>query len=739
MDWTEQKNAAASMTSDHLRDDLREFIDCNPEGLPGVLKELCAAGLADKALAAVSYAREKYAGCGDIENLEAEVRAEIGDLSGAEAILVDFIRRHRSHDRALRNLGVLLASQGRAGEGLEYLLRSLEIEPYDRDAVYNCAVAALDACDAGKAAGFAEKYVEMFPGDTEMGRLAGELKAAMCFPGANAGAIQWPSACGIGRDKATKVVMTSGTLKRFNGGTKIYNLWCRLLRSHGIYARIATVNGCYDEWLVKPERVISYAEAEAFKREGDQVRVVTSWLDTPGLEELAGSGKFYYFDAELKWTLHFREKLADYLDRDKIAKIGTHSRYIQSWYMANYGIRPALINEWSDESVFYEDAVARVAGRIGCMPDASEQDRQTFDFLSKRAREYGRGAELVEIRGDEREVAELMRTVDIFVGVNRGKDKLWGEGCPRTQQEALHCGCALVAFDCLGNREYLYDKWTGLAAPSGDTEGLWRAVRSLLDNPDLKERLRASGKGIAKGVFSEANKYALIASFLDLQDGRGCDSGGNLMSKEALSSVFPRPFWLAEEEVPFLAESAGKAARTIVEIGCAYGGSTTLLLLNKGPGVQLYSIDPFVPDSKGGVQASEQDCRYAVAEALSKSNRNDALKDWHLTKGYSHEAVRLWEKGIDLLFIDGSHHYEDVRRDFEQWSRFVAGDGRILIHDSRKDNMAKDPEDKIFSRGWAGPTRLVEELRGSPDFELVGTCHSISVFARRAGRKGNSV
>ena len=103
-----------------------------------------------------------------------------------------------------------------------------------------------------------------------------------------------------------------------------------------------------------------------YREEGYDIRIISAWLDTPGLEELIAEGQFYYFDAELKWTLEFRDKLDDFLRRDKIAAIATHSRYIQSWYMANYGVKPTVISEWSDESVFYEDSGRRIPGRIGC-------------------------------------------------------------------------------------------------------------------------------------------------------------------------------------------------------------------------------------------------------------------------------------------------------------------------------------------------------------------------------------
>jgi len=719
-----------------LPDCLRESVDRDPCSLPGILRELCDAKRRQEALSLVSYALAKYPDSPDLYNLQAELKYEIGNESGAKEDLLRLIERWPRHAKALNNLGVILGQEGNGREALDCFIGSLAVDPYDRNTVCNCAAAALNAHDVGKAVEHIGRYLDKSPDDAEVLQLSRELAVASSSPQSSVQAVRSASDYDYPQRDVTKVIITSGTLERFNGGAKIYNLWAKLLRKNRVDAYIATQDGSYDKWLVNHEPVISYRDVEDFRRKGDQVRVCSGWLNTPGLERLVGEGQFYYFDAELNWTLQFRDKLDRYLNSGAIARIGTHSRYIQSWYMANYQIKPILINEWSDESVFYEDARERIPGRIGCMPDASPEDRKAFDFLAGKVEEFGRGAELIEVNGDERQVADSLRTVDIFVGLNPGKHPFWGEGCPRTQQEALHCGCVLVAFDCLGNREYLYDNWTGLMSPSGDTEGLWQAVKSLLENTHAKERLRAGGKNIAEGLFSERDKYKLVSSFLGLarrgglaDDARAESAGG--MTKEELRSIFPRPFWLAEEEVPFLARAAGDASSAIVEIGCAYGGSTAVFLLNKKRGVWVYSVDPFVPDSKGGVQAAAQQCHDAVAQALLKKGRGEAFEDWRLINDYSQNAAKWWDKEIDLLFIDGSHHYEDVKQDFQQWSRFVGRNGRILIHDSRKDNIAEDPSDRNFSRGWMGPTRLAEELRSSCDFRLVDTCHSISVFARR--------
>jgi len=516
--------------------------------------------------------------------------------------------------------------------------------------------------------------------------------------------------------ESTKIIFTSGFAPRYNGGVKIYNLWTQLLRKHGYDACIATVDGQFEQWLVSHQPVISYEEVNVLKRKGYNIIIVSGWLDTLYLERLVGDGQFYYFDAELRWTLHFREKLDYFLKRNMIAGIGTHSRYIQSWYMAEYGTTPILINEWSDTTIFYPKPEVRVPGRIGCMVESAE-DEEVYQFLRRKCLGSELCESVVRIAGDEHVVADTMRTVDIFVGLNQGKHPLWGEGCPRTQQEAMHCGCVVVAFDVLGNREYLYHNWSGLLVPPGDLEGLWDAIEFLLKNDAEKERLRANGTQLIRALFSEAGKFDLISHFLRL----------NGMTKEDLGAIFPKPFWLNDREIPYLARCAASARSSIVEIGCAYGGSTVVFLLNMNPDARLYSIDAFVPDSKGGFCAEEGECRNAVRKALETIKRSELLRKWTLLKGYSHEVVKQWDQEIDLLFIDGSHLYEDVKRDFEQWSRFVSPNGLILLHDSRREVGA--PED-IFVRGWSGPTQLASELRSHLCVELVDEVFSLTVWRR---------
>lgn len=49
--------------------------------------------------------------------------------------------------------------------------------------------------------------------------------------------------------------------------------------------------------------------------------------------------------------------------------------------------------------------------------------------------------------------------------------------------------------------------------------------------------------------------------------------------------------------------------------------------------------------------------------------------------GNSHEVARFWGAQIHMLFIDGSHKFEDVMADFSNFYPFVVPEGIIALHD----------------------------------------------------------
>ena len=139
--------------------------------------------------------------------------------------------------------------------------------------------------------------------------------------------------------------------------------------------------------------------------------------------------------------------------------------------------------------------------------------------------------------------------------------------------------------------------------------------------------------------------------------------------------------WLTPREGEFLrraAIAAGPDAH-IVEIGSFFGRSTLCLAAGLQPGARITSVDPHIGSPKHTEILGCSDTWphfLATLEAAGVRDRVDPIRMM------STDAVAEVAGPIDLLFIDGSHVYEDVRRDYEDWAPKVRAGGCIAFHDS---------------------------------------------------------
>jgi hypothetical protein len=151
----------------------------------------------------------------------------------------------------------------------------------------------------------------------------------------------------------------------------------------------------------------------------------------------------------------------------------------------------------------------------------------------------------------------------------------------------------------------------------------------------------------------------------------------------------------------------------IVEIGSYRGLSTVALARGslQGPRIPIYSIDPHEagPRSPYGPQDNVPFFRNLLISGVAEMVRPIAL--------LSSEAVRGWNKPVSLLWIDGNHQYEVVKRDFIEWSGFLIEGGYLAFHDSL------DP--------GGGPYQVVQEALQEGTFELVKRAEKVSVLKKR--------
>ena len=78
---------------------------------------------------------------------------------------------------------------------------------------------------------------------------------------------------------------------------------------------------------------------------------------------------------------------------------------------------------------------------------------------------------------------------------------------------------------------------------------------------------------------------------------------------------------------------------------------------------------------------------------------------------------------IDYLHIDAGHTYEDVKNDFELYSKILSPHGIITIHDTdtsyeKEHIISDDILDEFHHEYAAGPSKLIAELKDNKEWEI---------------------
>ena len=173
--------------------------------------------------------------------------------------------------------------------------------------------------------------------------------------------------------------------------------------------------------------------------------------------------------------------------------------------------------------------------------------------------------------------------------------------------------------------------------------------------------------------------------------------------------------WLPLPDASFLRMLARCSPADIVEIGCYRGRSTIALALGaseaEGGGHLVHSVDPhqhaagvfggnFGPDDREAYYRNMLGSGMATRAALINLP--------------SEKVGQIWDRPVGLLFVDGDHHYDAVKRDIEVWSPHVVAGGVVAFDD------ASDKD--------GGPFTVICELLDSgrfETFEIVGKVHAL--------------
>ncbi|HNV63833.1 MAG TPA: class I SAM-dependent methyltransferase [Smithellaceae bacterium] len=89
--------------------------------------------------------------------------------------------------------------------------------------------------------------------------------------------------------------------------------------------------------------------------------------------------------------------------------------------------------------------------------------------------------------------------------------------------------------------------------------------------------------------------------------------------------------------------------------------------------------------------------------------------------GRSETIGRAWQTPLSLIFIDGSHAYESVLKDYQIWSKHLMPGGYLVFHD-----IFPDPE-----KGGQAPYRVYQLAVASRQYEELPLFVSLGILKRK--------
>jgi predicted O-methyltransferase YrrM len=155
-----------------------------------------------------------------------------------------------------------------------------------------------------------------------------------------------------------------------------------------------------------------------------------------------------------------------------------------------------------------------------------------------------------------------------------------------------------------------------------------------------------------------------------------------------------RPFQVYSEILQLALLIEEKKPQTVVEIGTAGGGTLFLFCRLASQKSRIISIDLPNGEFGGGYHPWRIPLYKGFASRWQKLFLLQA--DSHSDATSQKVKTILGESKIDLLFLDGDHSYEGIKKDFNMYCGLVKKGGMIVFHDIAKTAASADCKVNMF-------------------------------------------
>lgn len=169
-----------------------------------------------------------------------------------------------------------------------------------------------------------------------------------------------------------------------------------------------------------------------------------------------------------------------------------------------------------------------------------------------------------------------------------------------------------------------------------------------------------------------------------------------------------------QEQCLFTLASKLPSDGLILEVGSFTGRSTvSMAFACRDTARRIVAVDTFSGNSIDFIQGKTATWEGDNFYGKFMRNLGERGLDRYVIplRGFSHEVARFWASPIDMLFLDGSHDYNDVLLDVRNFMPWVRPGGCVALHD--------------VTKNWPSVQRVWQEEVG-PQLERCGNVGSLS-------------
>tara|TARA_R110002096_G_scaffold416576_2_gene619330 strand:+ start:153100 stop:154131 length:1032 start_codon:yes stop_codon:yes gene_type:complete len=295
--------------------------------------------------------------------------------------------------------------------------------------------------------------------------------------------------------------------KKAIGGIKIFYQHVKYLRELGYDAHVLAL-GSFDGNVYYPDITAKKVRDVGFALNANDIVVATEFCPYDGLK-FSNCLKVVFVQS---W-IYINEKKHDN-DKDKSYRelgfdyVISCSEYISKLIEELNFEDCVTVQNGVDTKVFYPEPNLREVNRILCLPRKNRDDIERIrEIVSERVPQ----ANFVEVDGvSESVIAKEYRRADIFLATG------YPEGFGLPSIEAIQSGCVVVGFHGQGGAEFLINEDTALISKDGDYEGAAENMIKVLNDPELKERIRQCSQAIVKKYTCDAMKQRIGDFYQDV-------------------------------------------------------------------------------------------------------------------------------------------------------------------------------------------------------------------------------